>query len=293
VNKAMTSKYAAPAWITFALLAASVEPIVAKFAFKDQITAIQLIVLKAALGAVVLLPFIYKKLADRATVVRLAPVGVLLFGTNSLTLLALSQISVVLLITIVTTTPALVGIANTILGRDELGRKYWLGFVLCFIGVVMTLEYRDLVVNTWGLISAFAAALSSTIYRVRMEMICEKQSPVEAAGITYFIQGMITLLLLPLAYPMPEKSLLFGAWIGISAALANIAFVSALNLVGSTRVSVLTMIQRPLLIIAAAIFLKETVNTYQIIGIVLVMVGIQLAEVKRKGADTALANASP
>lgn len=289
----MASKYAAPAWITFALVAASVEPIVAKFAFKDQITAIQLIVLKAGLGGAVLFPFIFTKLLDRATLLRLVPVGILLFATNSLTLFALSQISVVLLITIVTTTPALVGIANSILGRDELSRKYWLGFVLCFVGIVMTLEYRDLAVNTWGLVSAFAAALSSTIYRVRMEIICEKQAPVEAAGITYFVQGLITLAFLPFAMPFPKESFYFGAWIGISAALANIAFVSALNLVGSTRVSVLTMIQRPLLIIAAAMFLKEAVNTYQIVGIILVMVGIQLAEVKRKNAGADLAPAQP
>lgn len=283
----MASKYAAPAWITFALIAASVEPIVAKFAFKDQITAIQLIVLKAGLGALVLFPFIAKKLFDRQMLLRLAPVGILLFATNSLTLFALSQISVVLLITIVTTTPALVGIANTILGRDELSRKYWVGFALCFAGIVMTLEYRDLTVNMWGLLAALAAALSSTIYRVRMEIICEKQAPVEAAGITYFAQGIITMALLPLAYPLPEKSFFFGAWIGISAALANIAFVSALNIVGSTRVSVLTMIQRPLLILAAALFLKESVNAIQIVGIVLVMVGIQMAEVKRKSANRA------
>lgn len=289
----MASKYAAPAWITFALVAASVEPIVAKFAFKDQITAIQLIVLKAGLGGAVLFPFIFTKLLDRATLLRLVPVGILLFATNSLTLFALSQISVVLLITIVTTTPALVGIANSILGRDELSRKYWLGFVLCFVGIVMTLEYRDLAVNTWGLVSAFAAALSSTIYRVRMEIICEKQAPVEAAGITYFVQGLITLAFLPFAMPFPKESFYFGAWIGISAALANIAFVSALNLVGSTRVSVLTMIQRPLLIVAAAMFLKESVNTYQIVGIILVMVGIQLAEVKRKNAGADLAPAQP
>lgn len=289
----MANKYAAPAWITFALVAASVEPIVAKFAFKDEITAIQLIVLKAALGGAVLFPFIFKKLCDRATLLRLVPVGILLFATNSLTLFALSQISVVLLITIVTTTPALVGIANSVLGRDELTGKYWIGFVLCFVGIVMTLEYRDLTVNTWGLISAFAAALSSTIYRVRMEIICEKQAPVEAAGITYFVHGLITLAFLPFAIPFPKESFFFGAWIGISAALANIAFVSALNLVGSTRVSVLTMIQRPLLIIAAAIFLKETVNANQIVGIILVMVGIQLAEVKRKSAEAKLAPAQP
>ena len=278
----MDKKYSAPIWITLALLAASVEPIVAKFAFKDQITAMQLIVLKAGFGALILFPFIFRKLFDKNAVLRLAPVGCLLFATNSLTIYALSEISVVLLITIITTTPALVGIANSMLGRDQLGSKFWLGFALCFLGIVMTLEYKDISANLLGLLAALTAAVSSTIYRVRMEIICEKQSPIEAAGITYFFQGLVTLALIPLALPFPDRSLAFGAWIGISAALANIAFVSALNLVGSTRVSILTMIQRPLLIIAAAIFLKEAVSPLQVTGVVLVMIGIQLAEVKRK-----------
>lgn len=279
-------KISAPAWITIALIAASIEPIIAKFAFKDEVTATQLIVLKAGLGALVLLPLIARNLLDFRLLFRLAPVGVLLCATNTLTLIALAQISVVLLITIVTTTPALVAIANSILGRDKLSGKFWLGFVMCFIGIVLTLEYRDITVNAVGLACAFTAAISSTIYRVRMEMICEEQKPIIAAGVTYFVQGVLTLCLLPLAMPFPNNAFYFGAWIGISAALANIAFISALNMVGSTRVSILSMVQRPLLIIAAAVFLKEQVNAIQVAGIILVMVGIQLAQVKRlAGSD--------
>ena len=267
-------------------MAASVEPIVAKFAFQDQVTALQLIVLKAGLGAVVLVPLLGRKLLDYKSFLRLAPIGILLFATNTLTLLALSQISVVLLITIVTTTPALVALVNSFIGRDSLSSKFWIGFAMCFLGIVITLDFHDTNTNILGLLCALAAALSSTIYRVRMEIICEKQEPVTAAGLTYFVQGVLTIFLLPLAMPFPAKALWFGSWIGISAALANIAFVSALNLVGSTRVSVLTMIQRPLLIIAAAVFLKESVNFQQFVGIVLVMIGIQLAQVKRLARST-------
>lgn len=271
-------------WITLALLAGSVEPIVAKFAFKENVAAIQLIMLKNVIGGLIMLPILrcwISKGVGAAALRQLVPVGLLLFATNSLTLLSLKTVSVVLLITIVTCVPALVALLNNIIGRDSLSRKFWLGFVMCFLGVVLTLDYKDIMVNGLGVACAFAAALSSSFYRVRIEILCEQHTPTIAAAFTYFVQGLASLFLLPWALPLGQAAVMFGGWIGLSAALANIAFVYALNLVGSTRISVLTMVQRPLLIIAAAIILREKVSAIQFIGIVLVMVGIQFAQVKR------------
>jgi drug/metabolite transporter (DMT)-like permease len=275
-------------WITLALVAASIEPIVAKFAFKDGTAAIQLIALKNILGGLFMLPILrswFKQSFDARAFWQLAPVGLLLFATNSLTLIALKSLSVVLLITIITCVPALVGILNNIMGRDSLGPKFWLGFAMCFLGVVLTLDYKDLFVNGFGIGCAFAAALSSSFYRVRIEVLCEKYNPTIAASFTYMVQGAASLALLPWALPLSASAAGFGCWIGISAALANLAFVYALNLVGSTRISVLTMVQRPLLIIAAAILLHETASVLQWIGVLLVMVGIQFAQVKRLQAE--------
>ncbi len=227
----------------------------------------------------------FKQSFDARAFWQLAPVGLLLFATNSLTLIALKSLSVVLLITIITCVPALVGILNNIMGRDSLGPKFWLGFAMCFLGVVLTLDYKDLFVNGFGIGCAFAAALSSSFYRVRIEVLCEKYNPTIAASFTYMVQGAASLALLPWALPLSASAAGFGCWIGISAALANLAFVYALNLVGSTRISVLTMVQRPLLIIAAAILLHETASVLQWIGVLLVMVGIQFAQVKRLQAE--------
>lgn len=284
-------KLSASVWITAALLAASIEPIVAKFAYQSNVDAVQLIFLKNVIGALFMIPIlrIYKK-QSLASFKEIAPAGLLLLATNSLTLFSLKTLSVVLLITIVTCVPALVALLNNILGRDSLSPKFWAGFLMCFLGVVLTLDYKDIAVNLPGMLCALAAAISSSVYRVRIEILCDKYNAAISASFSYFIQGAVTLLFLPWALPLGKNALVYGSWIGFAAALANLAFVYALNLVGSTRISVLTMVQRPLLIIAAAFTLHETVTPIQAAGIVLVMVGIQLAQVKRLNLDESRAS---
>jgi hypothetical protein len=83
----------ASVWITLALLAASIEPIVAKFAFKEAVGAVQLIMLKNCIGGLLMLPVLRRwKDARPSAMAQLAPAGLLLFATNSLTLFALKSI---------------------------------------------------------------------------------------------------------------------------------------------------------------------------------------------------------
>jgi drug/metabolite transporter (DMT)-like permease len=53
-------------------------------------------------------------------------------------------------------------------------------------------------------------------------------------------------------------------------------------LLGSTRISVINILQRPAIIVAAAIILREPLTITQGIGIAFVLIGVQLAQVKRK-----------
>ena len=279
-----SEKLRAPAWFTLAMVAGAIEPIVAKFAFRDGATALQLVVLKNCLGGLFVLVFLlgkHKNLRDLKLVRSLLLPALLLFGTNTLTLLALQSISVVLLITIVSSVPAIVALINSTLGRDRLGLRFWIGFALCFVGIIFTLDFRDAALSWIGVVFVFLAAMTSSIYRVRMEILCEEFEPKLIAAGTFFLQGLLTLTLVPFTPPLSWTTLGFGAWIGIIAAVANIAFVAALNLVGSTRISVLTMIQRPLLVIFAAVTLHESINAIQGLGIVMTMIGIHLAQVSR------------
>lgn len=280
------AKIPAGVWITLALSAASIEPIVAKFAFQSEATPFQLIFLKNTLGGLFVLPLLVRGMkSNTGGIKQMLLAGLLLFTTNSLTLISLTSISVVLLITIVTTVPALVALINKVLGRDKLGQMFWLGFCLCFLGVVLTLDYKDIRLNVAGVLLALLAALSSSIYRVRMEIICEKYSPLKASAISCAAQAALSLALLPWINSITQSTFAYGIWIGLAAVLANLSFVYAIKVVGSTKISILTMLQRPLLIVASALILKESLSSIQVIGVILVMLGINMAKVERESPN--------
>lgn len=269
-------------WITLALVAASLEPILVKFGYRDAITPLQLLFLKNVIGALLIVPLARKwQWLGFAGLKQMLVTGCLLFSTNCLTLISLQHLQVVLVITIVTTTPALVALTNSIIGRDQLDKKFWLGFIMCFGGVLLTLDLHDVSLNMFGVACAFGAALTSTFYRVKMEDLTARFSPTLSSIYTFLVQGTLTLAVIPFMGSLPAKAIGLGAWMGLSAALANLAFLSALNIVGSTRISILTMLQRPLVVLFAIVALHETATFVQVIGIALVMIGVQLAKVKR------------
>lgn len=282
-NKLRTS-----GWVTLALAAAALEPILVKFSYRNTLEPAQLIVVKNLIAAAVMLP-----LASRLRVLGMAGTrqmllpGCLLFITNLTAFFALQYLQVVLFITIVTTTPALVALLNNRLGRESGGPRFWLGLFLCFAGVICTLEYKDISVNYPGLLFACTGAISSSLYRVRMEDLTAAHKPLLCTFATFLVQALLTLCVIPFVKPLTGEAYGLGLWLGLSAALANVAFLSALNLVGSTRISVLTMLQRPLIIIVAAVSLQESTSLLQWAGVVMVMFGVHMAQVQRNPALTA------
>jgi drug/metabolite transporter (DMT)-like permease len=76
-------------------------------------------------------------------------------------------------------------------------------------------------------------------------------------------------------------TLAMGVWIGFTASIANVAFLLLLSLLGSTRVSIVYMLQRPLVVLLAAPILHEPLHWYQILGIALVFYGVHLAKVEK------------
>lgn len=269
-------------WVAGALLAASIEPIIVKFGYRGSVTPLHLFVVKNLFACLCLLPLLATGYGVMAANWRqLLIVSSLLFMTNLFTLYALKSLSAVAVITVVSTVPALVAIVNQKLGRDHLEREFWTGFWLCFLGVIFSLDLSSFHANAQGLVAIVIAVITSTVYRIRMEGLTERVSPLICSASSFGICLIASAFLLPLAWPLPHSVWTFGVWIGVAAALANVAFLTALNRVGATRISVFTMLQRPLLIIAAALVLKEPVTLLQTAGIVMVLLGTHLARVRR------------
>ncbi|MBQ7502484.1 EamA family transporter [bacterium] len=274
--------------VLLALLAASIEPILVKLGYRGSVTPLQLLVMKNIVAAVVILPMTrHFRLVKYTDAFRIGSVSILLLCTNGLTLFALKYLSAVEVITIVTTTPAIVAITNWALGRDALNWKFWLGFVMCFVGVLLTVDVFGMNgVSTHSLLGYLAiagAVVSSTVYRVRMESLTGDFAPPLISTWVFWINALVAVLFIwPFQDPFPRESLGIGLWIGLAAAAANVAFLWAIKLVGSTNMSIFNLLQRPLVIVAASLILSDPMSLTQWIGVALVLGGIPLARIKKK-----------
>ena len=264
----------------------SLEPILVKLGMGHSMTAMQLFILKSLVGALVILPLTRRfKLPDVKEIWHIGSVSILLLITNLVTLLALERLTAITVITITTSTPAFVALVNSALGRDKLGLKFWVGFFLSFIGVLLTIDIFGqgvLSLDPRGLFFAFCAVASSSVYRVRMESLTARLEPKLVSTWVFWINAVVVLVcIMPFADSVPRESMLLGGWIGFVAAVANVAFLWAIKEVGSTNISIYNMLQRPMVIVAAALILSEPVSFWQFLGIVMVLFGIPMAKAKR------------
>jgi drug/metabolite transporter (DMT)-like permease len=133
-----------------------------------------------------------------------------------------------------------------------------------------------------------AAVASSTTYRTRLELVTRAVDPRDASTWIFLLNVVLaTVFLLPWVGLPPAAAVPSAIWTGAAAALANLAFLSAIKLVGATRMSIFDMLQRPLVIVAACLVLGEQLTVSQGIGVVAVLAGVQLAKVRRRTRDTA------
>lgn len=280
---------AAAVWLLLALTGASIEPILVKTGYKLAVSPVQLLLIKNLVGALAILPLTRTfRWVGVSGLRKIAPVSLLLMVTFACNYASLVFLPAVAVITLVTTTPAVVALVNQARGLERLTTRFWTGFALCFLGVILTVGVFHPGSAGWssywwlGLLTAFGQIVSSTIYRTRMETVTREFKPVLVSSYIFLINGLVSLIVLgPFAGHLPLGALPIGIWTGLAAAVANVAFLTALHLVGSTNISIFNMLQRPLVIVAASLFLHEAMSLVQWIGVAMVLVGVPLANVKR------------
>jgi|JI10StandDraft_1071094.scaffolds.fasta_scaffold00426_44 drug/metabolite transporter (DMT)-like permease len=282
------SSSSSSSWVVLALTAASIEPILIKLGFQAQATPVQLLVLKNLVAALVMLLLVRGwKRPTNVSFASLLLVSLLLFATNALCIFALTKLTAVELITIVTSTPVVVALVNCFRRHDSRGKLFWFGLGAALAGVFLSLQVpvASTALNIVGVVFALAAVLSSTTYRIKIEAILKKADPRLVSLNIFVINALVSFCLLPWLGSISQINptiLPFAAWMGVAAALANLAFIAAIKELGATRMSVINLIQRPMIIIIAAFVLRESLAWPQILGFILVMLGVQMAQVKPK-----------
>lgn len=273
-------------WTILALVAASIEPIIVKMGYRGNVTPYQFLIIKSIVAAVLILPITRNfKWIGLHGIKRVAGVSILLLLNNLSTLIALQYVSVVVYLTLITTVPSIIAVVNMLSGKEKIGFKFWAGFLMCFAGVILTLDVKGAgwgQISLIGIVFVLISMACSVIYRIRMESVTEEFKPIIVSLYIFWINAVFILPLIPFAGDIPAQGWKIGVWIGFAAAVANVAFLAALHILGSTRVSIFNILQRPLVMIAAALILNEPMTVLQIIGIVIVMVGVNYAKVEKK-----------
>lgn len=271
------------AWVLAALLGASLEPILVKLGYRAEATAWQLLALKNLVAAAVIVPLARApKWPGLPGVLRIGRVSVLLIVTNALSLLALTRLPAVTLMTVVATTPAAVALVARARGRVRPGARFWAAIVAALVGMALTLDVLRpgaLAFDGVGLALAFGAVASSTLYRSAMEDVTAAFGPKVVSTWVFLVNAAVTsALVLPWSGLPPPAALPMGLWIGLAAAVANVAFLVALHRIGATRISVYTLLQRPFVMVAAAVVLSEPLRWSQALGVAMVLASVHVAQ---------------
>lgn len=281
-------------WATLALFSGSIEPVAAKVGFRADATPWQVQLARSIVAALVIVP-LTRRIAwlPRPLAPRLVLASALLFTTTTSMLFALSRLHVAEVIAILSITPATVAIATRWRSPGSLGARFAIGVALSIGGVVVTTgALGGSLGDGLGLACALGAVLSSTLYRLTIEKLTAETDPALVSTWVYLVHGVIALLALtPFAGAPPASAWTAGLWTGVAAAISNVAFVAALAGLGAARASVVMLLQRPIIVIAAAIVLAEPLGPEEYVGIALVVAGVALSTVKKPGSARGSARA--
>ena len=275
-------------WVALTLFASAAEPLIVKFAYQASASPVHLTVLKLIFGGLFIAP-IYRQMRwiGRDGLKQIVLPSALYISTYGLIYWALVTMPASSVITIISGTPARVALINQRRGLEQSTLKFWLGVLACFIGILLTIGAleNDFGTSSYlGALLALGSVVTSALYRTRMDKLTKKIPPIVVSGYLFGFNTLAGLLALPFILPIPSSTVPVALVTGLIAAVANVAFLSALSLVGSTRISVLTALQRPIVVITAALILAEPISPLQVVGIVLVLAGVQMAKVVPKSA---------
>jgi drug/metabolite transporter (DMT)-like permease len=272
-------------WASVALVSGSIEPIAAKLGFRADATPWQVQLARSIVAALVILP-ITRRIAwlPRAAVPRVVLAGALLFTTTTSMLFALSRLHVAEVIAILSITPATVAIATRWRAPGELGARFALG-LLCSVGgvAVTTGAFHGSTSDALGLACLALSVTSSTIYRLTLEKLAGSVEHPVISSWVYLVHGAIALVLLaPWTGPPPASAWTAGVWTGVAAAISNVAFVGAIAGLGAARASVIMLLQRPIVVVTAALVLSEPLGVEEYVGTTLVVLGVALSTVPKR-----------
>ncbi len=265
-------------------------------AANEQIPPITFAFLRFGLAAVTLLVLLRWREGDlrlpRRDVLPILGLGALGFGVYQiLWATALQDIPAGDSALLIATTPVITALLAVASGADSLTRTKLLGSLVSFAGVAVIVAAGHGITLGGALIGdalTLLAAVCWSVYTAFGAPILRRHSPLRTT--TWAMVGGSLVLLVPglfQAVGVPWSGVSADAWAGllfsafIPAGIANVVVFSAIRLLGPTRVTAYQFLVPFMAVLMGAAFLAEPVRLDQLLGGVVIVIGVAIARVDR------------
>jgi drug/metabolite transporter (DMT)-like permease len=187
------------------------------------------------------------------------------------------------------TTPIFIGLIATLVGLEFLGRRFWAGAFVSFLGVALVASGNGgFSGHVGGLALVVATPLTWAAYSVAIVPLMRRYSPFKISALVLAI-GWI-----PLAAVGAEQTLNqsyhygWSVWLAFAYAvigplfLTNILWFTAMSRVGPSRAALFANLQPFFAVFFALLLLGEHLNRWEIVGGLAIGAGIVLERTQRR-----------
>ena len=268
-----------------------------KFGLRASLPALTFAGLRYTLAFLCLAPFILLSSRNRAVIRsfsrndwgRLALLGVVYYTlTQGSQFLGLAYLPAAMVSLLLNLTPLIAGLFGIVFLAEHPSRGQWLGIVLTVIGVAfyfLPVEVNAL--QAIGLLLAFAGVLTNAASALLGRQI-NRLATISPLIITFVSMGIGSILLLILGIAIQGygkldlQSWLLIAWLAVvNTAFAFTLWNHTLRTLSAVESSIINSLMMPQIAILAYVFLGETLSGKEILGLVLVSLGVLVVQLKK------------
>jgi drug/metabolite transporter (DMT)-like permease len=280
----------------------SVNGSVSKLALQSGIDSTTLVMLRSSGAAIALLVIVAATGSSRLRLSRQELPMLIVYGVVGIALVqwfyfvAIARLPVGVALLIEFTGPVLVALWVHFVQGQRLGRVLWLALALCLGGLALVAEtWTGLAFDTLGLLAAFGAAVSLATYYVAGKRMLSTRDPVSLACWAFVVAAACWTLAkpwwavpwhtlthdaaLPGTLAVTTDSWVLVVWIVLLGTVVPfLLVVGALSRLAAPEAGVIGMVEPVLAGAVAWIWLGEALSVVQVIGSVVVIAGIIVAQ---------------
>ena len=268
-----------------------------KLGLRADLPALTFAGLRYTLAFLCLAPFVLLSMRNRAVIrsftrkdwMRFALLGIVYYTlTQGSQFLSLAYLPVATASLVLNLTPLVVGVSGIVFLREYPSRSQWVGITLTILGVaVFFLPLHMGAIPVIGLLVALGGVITNAASSLLGRQVnrLANSSPLIITFTSMGI-GSLALLLIGILFQgfgeLDLQGWLLIAWLAVvNTAFAFTLWNHTLRTLSAVESSVINSLMMPQIAILAYVFLGEALNGKEILGLILVSLGVMIVQIKK------------